>query len=297
MGLRYAYHPISAVRGGSDSKPSFGSLSLLANASTVESLMGFSPGSRSIEGKRCLASTLLVDTAIFNSPIGMWGRRMSTLLDKMAPIVDHTIKQLNERVFRIDPIGGLYSRATSILSSAYKRHGFILEQAILNRLMECEYFDVWEDRQFVVQQGAEHLVDASDGNYSTILSTSLPYKDEGSRTLQIDAIVHDKRVNTIRCYEIKRGAGLHDSGKRRSILRDLLCAQVLLKDYAEQKKGHRASVVEAKIIFYYGQCSIKKPFSLTKEELDEHFVFPVANEVEKVNAYFQQRLFEIIEAT
>jgi hypothetical protein len=32
-------------------------------------------------------------------------------------------------------------------------------------------------------------------------------------------------------------------------------------------------------IFYYGMCSIKKPFSVTGDELDEHFQFSVKAEV------------------
>jgi len=105
--------------------------------------------------------------------------------------------------------------------------------------------------------------------------------------------VSDSRGVAQRAYEIKRGSGLHDAGKRRSILRDLLCAQVLLKSYGEQR-GLEVSDARAHIIFYYGQCSIKKPFSLTREELDEHFAFPVLDEVELVNEYFKERLFSIL---
>ena len=51
---------------------------------------------------------------------------------------------------------------------------------------------------------------------------------------------------------------------------------------------------KAHIIFYYGKCSIKKPFSLIKNELDEHFGWPVEGPVEEVNQYFRDRLFAIL---
>jgi hypothetical protein len=43
----------------------------------------------------------------------------------------------------------------------------------------------------------------------------------------------DEADQTIRAYEVKRGAGQFDAGKIRSIKRDLMCIQVLLKSYGE----------------------------------------------------------------
>ena len=50
-----------------------------------------------------------------------------------------------------------------------------------------------------------------------------------------DAIVFDKNTGILRAYEIKRGFGVHDSGKRRSMLRDILSVQVLLKSYGKER--------------------------------------------------------------
>jgi len=116
---------------------------------------------------------------------------------------------------------------------------------------------------------------------------------EGHRALQVDAIVYERKSGRIRAYEIKRGSGLHDAGKRRSILRDLLCLQILLRSYG-QSRGFEISEASAHIIFYYGKCSIRKPFSLTKDKLDEHFGWPVLEAVERVNALFKERLFAIL---
>ena len=135
-------------------------------------------------------------------------------------------------------------------------------------------------------------MDSAIANPETIFGTETSYR-EGHRTLQVDVIMFNRNTGVIRGYEVKRGSGLHDAGKRRSILRDLLCLQVLLKSYGVQR-GLEVREARAHIIFYYGQCSIKEPFSLTREQLDDHFGWPVVEAIEDVNSYFKDRLFSIL---
>ena len=66
------------------------------------------------------------------------------------------------------------------------------------------------------------------------------------------------------------------------MLRDTLCVQVLLKGYGKER-GLEVTQAFSNIIFYYGQCSIPKPFSLTGLEMDGHFEFPVYDAVEEVS--------------
>ena len=136
------------------------------------------------------------------------------------------------------------------------------------------------------------MVDATIDNPEKVFETESNYI-QGHRSLQGDTIVFNKRTNEISSYEVKRGNGTHDAGKKRSMLRDLLCLQILLKSYGKSKNY---DVLSAKsyIIFYYGQCSIKKPFSLTREELDSHFGYSVLKEVEELNEYFRSKLFDIL---
>ncbi len=179
-----------------------------------------------------------------------------SLTDTLKPEVEATIERLRDKKFSPDPIAGQhFSRIVSVMSSAYKRHGFILERAILEQLRLCPDFEVWEDQSFQVPSTADRIVDSAIKNPQQIYGTETNYRP-GDRTLQVDAIVYNKNSGEIRGYEIKRGSGLHDAGKRRSILRDLLCLQILLKSYGEAK-GYKVSQARAHIIFYYGQCSIK----------------------------------------
>lgn len=217
------------------------------------------------------------------------------VLSLLEPEIEKTILALALKKFRVDPLAGeKYSKIVSVLSSAYKRHGFILERALLEAVKRNPDLEVWEDAQFKVSNAADHMVDSILENQDDAFSTEMPY---GSchRTLQVDLIAYNSVTKHVSSYEVKRGNGLHDAGKKRSILRDLLCQQVLLRSYAKSK-GFDAQTARVHIVFYYGQCSIKKPFSLTQEELDDHFGWPVVEAVEAVNTAFRVRLEEMLEA-
>lgn len=218
------------------------------------------------------------------------------ILDALKPQVDATVAALSDVEFRIDPIAGtLFSRMTSVLSSAYKRHGPIIERAIVQCLNESDRYTVWNIDRFGIQQQASTTVAAAGNNPHTLANTHLPYVGDnaGDSQLQIDAIVFDHETNVVSAYEIKRGNGHFDAGKQRSMKRDALLAKVLLRDHCVQR-GHPAIDSRAHIIFYYGVRSIPAPLGITGEELDAHFGIPVWEEVETVNAYYRSRLFEII---
>ena len=211
---------------------------------------------------------------------------------RVAPLVDETIATLERTRFEVDPIAGeKYSRQTSIVSSAYKRHGKILEAALVEGMRESNRHDVWKDDVFRVSRAADGLV--ASQTEAECANSALPY-GEAYRQIQVDLLAFDHADETIRSYEIKRGFGQFDAGKIRSIKRDLRCAQVLLKSYGELR-SIKPRAAESRIIFYYGRRSIPRPWSLVKSELDEHFQFPIVEKVEQVNIYFRDKLHDPLE--
>jgi len=217
-----------------------------------------------------------------------------TFMERVTPVVDDTIRALAKVKFVEDPIAGArYSRATSIISSAYKRHGRILEYALREGLRESNRHKVWHDKAFRVSHEADVIAQTQD--LAACQLTTLPYGNS-ARTLEVDMVAYDSADESIRAYEIKRGHGQFDAGKIRSITRDLKCIQVLLQSYAELSSLKPASA-ESKIIFYYGMRSIPRPWSLVKSELDEHFGFPVVERIEQANDYFRTRLHALLDAT
>jgi hypothetical protein len=213
-----------------------------------------------------------------------------SFMERVVPVVDETIRALAKTKFVPDPVAGLkYSRATSIVSSAYKRHGRILETA----LRESNRHRVWQEDAFRVSRAADALVGSQTED--ACRQTTLPYGDS-VRTIQVDVVAFDSADQTIRAYEVKRGNGQFDAGKIRSIKRDLMCIQVLLKSYGEELAKLTPTAAESRIIFYYGVRSIARPWSLVKNELDEHFGFPVVEKIEQANDYFRDKLHALLEA-
>jgi len=218
------------------------------------------------------------------------------ILDLVQPYVDATIAGLAAVKFRPDPIAGtLFSRMTSVLSSAYKRHGPIIERAILEAVNQSDRYSAWRVDRFGVQQQANVTVAAAGNDPQTLANTHLPYVGDnaGDAQLQIDAVVFDHETGIVSSYEIKRGNGPNDAGKQRAMKREALLSKILLRDHCAQR-GFQAVDSRAHIIFYYGVRSIPAPMGITGEELDAHFGIPVFEEVEMVNAYYRSRLFEII---
>src|SRR5271169_1002318 len=123
--------------------------------------------------------------------------------------VDATISRLARKQFSTDPVVEVrYSRITSIVSSAYKRHGGIIERAFAAALRQAAHLSVWEDPVFRVSAAAERLADTD----ATALGSALQYGgDNFVRTLQVDFLVFDDRDNRLGAYECKRGFGYHDS--------------------------------------------------------------------------------------
>jgi hypothetical protein len=214
-------------------------------------------------------------------------------MSRMRPLVDETVQKLGAAQFRLDPIAGRkYSRATSIMSSAYKRHGAILDRALLERLKDCARLRVWTEDDFKLCHSSLREVRVSE-RIEPLLRTQLPYGDR-ERSVRIDVLVFDEEDSKLSAYNVKRGNGSYDGSKRRIIQDETLRSHMLLMDYGRQlglspKDGH------AHVIFYYGLLSLSPPIAISGFDLDEHFRFPVIKAIESVNSYFTEKLHGLIE--
>lgn len=213
--------------------------------------------------------------------------------ERMRPMVDDTITKLGAARFREDPIAGRkYSRATSIISSAYKRHGSILNRALLERMKDCARLRVWTEDDFKLSHDSLREVRGSE-RIEPLLRTRLPYGDR-ERSVGVDIFVFDEETHALAAYSVKRGNGSYDGGKRRIIQDELLRIHMLLADYG-RVVGLSPQSSHAHIIFYYGLMSLPPPLAIAGATLDEHFRFPVREAIEYVNAYFVRRLHDLIE--
>ena len=220
-------------------------------------------------------------------------KSLEPYLERLRPIIDDTIEKLGETSFREDPIAGRkYSRATSIMSSAYKRHGAILDRALLERLRDCSRIRVWTEPDFKLSHDSLRALQSSD-RVEPLLRTALPYGDR-ERSIALDLVVYDEETKALTCYNVKRGNGSYDGGKRRMIQGELVRAHMLLGDYG-RAIGVSSSSSHAHIIFYYGLLSLPRPLAIAGDELDAHFRFPVHEAIEYANRYFITRLHALVE--
>ena len=211
--------------------------------------------------------------------------------DRVRVAIDRTIASLAAIDFPGDPVVSRRSaRVASIVMSAYKRHGNIIDLALRECLGDSERYRVWSEPQFRISAAADHLaITEADARRAL-----LPYGN-ADRTVQLDMLVYDLVDECIRSYEIKRANGGHDSGKVQQIKRNLACVQALLVGYGDEGLICTPRRAESWIVCYYGvQAGLYKPRALTRDQLDAHFDIPVVDSVEAATAYYRERLDEVL---
>src|SRR3954447_1647629 len=96
------------------------------------------------------------------------------VLDVLRPLIEATIRRLNSKKFLPDPIAGAhFSRIVSVMSSAYKRHGHIIERAILEQLQRNPDLVVWTDAQFQVPENADLIANGALRNPLSIIGNEV----------------------------------------------------------------------------------------------------------------------------
>jgi hypothetical protein len=173
----------------------------------------------------------------------------------------------------------------------------ILQEPMIYRFVEAMQHYGEGLKLLINERKGDGILSAIDiyVNLDIIKGTDLPYETKNpARTLQIDCIVFNKKKRTISSYEIKRGNGNFDAGKKRSIRNDILSTNFVLKGYGVSKKLD-VKRAYSYIISYYGLRALPRPFSLIKEELDTHFGVSIVKQVEEVNNYFKAKLENVIQ--
>ena len=88
---------------------------------------------------------------------------LTGFMSAVRPTIDLTIARLECKKFIEDPIcGPNYSRIYSIIGSAQKRHGHILELALREGLRESGRHRIWTEPEFAVSRAADTLVNSQN---------------------------------------------------------------------------------------------------------------------------------------
>jgi hypothetical protein len=192
--------------------------------------------------------------------------------------------------FPVDPvIGPELSRAVSCISSVVKRHGGLIEMGIAGALKASDRFIVLTNVPLPLTKGAAQLLDArnSDKDLSRI---RLSADSEAEGIVNVDLVVVDPETGWAGAYEIKRGNGVTEHGKRRPIVRKLRAARLVLASFVNQHGDGPVESVTSAVIDYFGGSGFEAEFTLTRDQLDEHFGVSVAATVDAMTATVREAL-------
>jgi RNase H-fold protein (predicted Holliday junction resolvase) len=192
--------------------------------------------------------------------------------------------------FPQDPvIGPDLSRAISTLGSVVKRHGGLIELGIAGALIASERFVVLTNVALPVTKGAAQLLDAKNSDQA-LAKIRLSADSEADGIVNVDLVVVDPEAKWAGAYEIKRGNGATEHGKRRQSIHKLRAARLVLESYLRQAGYGTMETCTSGVIDYYGSAGFTPEFTLLRDELDDHFGVPVVATVDAMTAALQEEL-------
>lgn len=183
----------------------------------------------------------------------------------MATEIRKTVHGLETTEFNLDPlVPRNASIATSRISSAFKRHGTLLQKALAVAIETCTDVQVWNERQL----------------------THPDYKNG----LNIDLIIYDNNARSLDIFEIKRGLGSHDSDAKKGINKRLDAARASASQLSLPYKDMHTYVVS-----YYGtRMNTKRHTKLSKSDIDIKYGAGVSRFVDEVDDYYKSKLHSIV---
>lgn len=205
-------------------------------------------------------------------------------------LVDQQLDRLSRVRFRPDPVLGTNAFLASMLQSAVKRHGPLIEAAITEALVASREYQLWTDIAYIVPTSADQFVRISGPE--DCRAAALPYGPSG-KTLRLDLIAYHCSTRRLGAYEIKRANGNHDAGKLRSLRPEVYGVQTTLASYG-RTRGLVVDDAISRVICFYGRRSLPPPWSLINSELDEHFGCPVRGTVDQMTLYLSARVADFV---
>jgi len=184
---------------------------------------------------------------------------------ELALKIRKTIGEISKSNFKFDPlVVADASRSTSAISSAYKRHGLVLETAFKTALNTRSDMKAWD------------------------VVIKLP---SNRHKTQVDLITLNNETSALMLYEIKRAFGKQHSGAVRSIIANMLALKAHLPTYAINS-GYKCVSCDVAIIGYYGELGDSLgPVRVVRDKtLAKEFDAATASFIADVNDYFRHCL-------
>ena len=172
--------------------------------------------------------------------------------------IAQTAERLSVAVFKKDPLySASQSFEMSIRSSAIKRHGAIIESAILDALQTSQ------------------IVTVEKVAFGTF-----------SREIDVLCVNHDNK--TVLAIDVKRGNGYHDSGKRREMV---ATSEDMSGELRSFFSGYSTSY---RYLHYYSDTDKSHTLSITLKDLKRFTGVDVTPYVDAATMLYSRKVDEII---
>lgn len=192
---------------------------------------------------------------------------------ELLAMIERRTGRVRRRRIIPDPILGAASGIVSRLSSLPKIDGDVIHAAVVEAVNRRPDLVVHSEWRVPISDAANRL--ASAGRYAQCLGTDLPYDDAVAGRVKIDLVTIDREAGTAAAYEIKRGHGTHDSGKRQKIVDDLIRVGLVLAGHLRAKGYPEVRTATVHLISYYGSVVAGPIPRLDRTTVDAHFGVPV----------------------
>lgn len=178
------------------------------------------------------------------------------------------------------------SLAISRASAVIKGHGGLLCMQLQHALAGHDDLVVLPGDDFAISAEADQL--AAEQDIDACRLADLPYDAAtADRTVDVDLIVYNTTDQSITAYEIKRGHGSVDSGKRRQTLRDGYAVAAHLRDFA-RRRGYRVLRSDFKVVSIYGRTGLPVDVTINGDRIDAHFGSAVSGPLWQSERYLRR---------
>ena len=192
--------------------------------------------------------------------------------------------------FPIDPIiGPSLSQSFSVINSVVKRHGLLLQRTLSDALAASGRFEVLTEVALPITEAANDLL-TSHNSDRDLAKIKLKADSNTVRMVTVDLIVVDTESGWAGVYDVKRGNGATESGRRRPIEHGLRASRLVLASFLSKLGFEYIHNVTSAVIDYYGGSGFSKDLKLTRDELDGHFGVPVIETVDAMTAELHRAL-------
>jgi hypothetical protein len=222
------------------------------------------------------------------------------MTDGSIPETDPLLKAATDAVtgavnteFPLDALlGSELSRLTSVCASVVKRHGLLLERAIIDALEKSTRFQVLHNVVVPITGAADSLV-ASNAP-EPLARVALRYDAPTVRSVTYDLVVIDPHCAWAGAYQVKRGGGELTPRLRKPLERDLLTTRLLLRSFLRDQGHSSIDIVTTAAIDWLGAAGLPGHLTISGSELDTHFGVPVIPTVKRMTAHLRTELHKAV---